>query len=208
MIKSKINKKCYIGSALSFAHRKYHHLYQLKRGIHHSIYLQRHVNKHGIESIEFEILEIVYPNELIEKEQYYIDLFTPDFNISKKAYSTMGVPCSDEKKENIRKALIGRKATPEAVEANRLGQLKRLPPTDETRKNISEGLMGRKVSVESRIKNLNSQKTRKEILCVTTGIKYPSLRAAEREMDIMHSSIKKVCIGLLKDTSGFVFKFI
>jgi group I intron endonuclease len=66
-IVNNINGKIYIGSAVDFKRRKRDHLYQLKKGIHHSKYLQRGYNKHGFENFNFSILEIVENHsELLE----------------------------------------------------------------------------------------------------------------------------------------------
>ena len=206
-IVSKKTKKCYIGSAKKFNRRKSAHLWHLKKGSHHSSYLQNHVNKYGLDDIVFEILAFVDILELVEKEQYYIDLFRPEFNISKNAYSTLGVKCSEEKKELLKKLFTGRKATPEAVEANRLGQLKRLPPTEETRRKISLANKGRVVSEDFKIKNLFSQKTRKEVICLDTNVKYPSLRAASRNLNIPKEQIRYVCEGKHTHARKLKFKF-
>lgn len=60
------------------------HRCALKKGTHHCIYLQRAVNKHGIDSFRFEIIEETIDKplaEIHELEQKYIDT-TPDlYNI-------------------------------------------------------------------------------------------------------------------------------
>lgn len=206
-IVSKKTKKCYIGSAKDFNKRKSVHLWHLKKGSHHSAYLQNHVNKYGLDDISFEILDFVDIVDLVNKEQYYIDLFNPEFNISKFAYSTIGVRCSEEKKELLRKIHTGRKATPAAIEANRLGQLKRLPPTEETRKKLSESNRGKIVSEESKLNNLFSQKTRREVICIDTNTKYPSIRAASRDLNIPKEQIRYVCEGKHRHARKLKFKF-
>jgi group I intron endonuclease len=41
--------------------------------------------KYGYSSFKLEILENCEPNILIEREQYYLDLLNPEYNILKKA---------------------------------------------------------------------------------------------------------------------------
>lgn len=207
-IRSLTTNRIYIGSAVNFERRKYMHMYSLKRNSHHSIFLQNHVNKHGISDLVFEIIDICNIDELVSKEQFYLDLLTPEFNISKNAYSTIGVKCSDEKKEKLRIIHTGRKATPAAIEANRLGQLKRLPPTQETRLKISQKNTGRWQSDESKIKNSQSQKKRKPVICITNNSEYLSIRDASKKTGIAKELIRYVCEGKYSQTHGFVFKFI
>lgn len=215
-IQSLKNRKCYIGSALNYKTRMRHHIWHLKKNTHHSIYLQNHVNKYGLKDIVFEVLSICDSNELIKKEQFYIDLFTPEFNISKYAYSTLGVKCSEDKKEKLRKIHTGRKATPQAVEANRQGQIKRhlVPLPKSFGIAVSKGLRESKLwqqvvhSEEFRAKQVYAQKTKKEIICITNNTIYPSIRAAAKELNIMHISISRVCRGMIPKTHGLFFKFI
>lgn len=68
-IKNKINDKCYIGSSVNFDDRKNLHFSLLRRGIHHSIILQRAYDKYGLEFLSFEVLEHCEKEILIEREQ-------------------------------------------------------------------------------------------------------------------------------------------
>ena len=82
---SKVNNKIYIGSASHLSNvnpshsgfwgRWNMHLQHLERNIHHSKYLQRHFNKHGINSLKFEILGFHNPEECESKESEYIILY-------------------------------------------------------------------------------------------------------------------------------------
>ena len=206
-ITSKKTKKIYIGSATNLTKRKRFHLWQLKKQVHPNRHLQSHYKKYGEKDLIFDILEYVNINELIIKEQFYLDLYTPDFNICKFANSTLGVPCSEEKKEILRKIHTGRKATPAAIEANRLGQLKRLPPTLETRLKLSLNNKGKIRTKEQKHNYILVQNGRKKVLCVTTGVEYLSIRHASRELNILHSCISRACRGDIQKTHGLVFKF-
>ena len=59
--------------------------------------------------IDFTILEVCIPEECIEKEQYYIDLLKPDMNICKVAGNSLGVKRTNETKEKLRQAHLGKK---------------------------------------------------------------------------------------------------
>lgn len=105
-----INDKIYIGSAIDFKTRKRHHLYKLKNNKHHNIKLQNFVNKHGIDTIIFNIIEIVNIKEdLIKREQYYIDILKPHYNICKIAGSILGIKRSKESIFKQRETLINKK---------------------------------------------------------------------------------------------------
>jgi group I intron endonuclease len=52
--------------------------------------------KHGHNNFTLEILEYCIPDELIKREQYYLDLIKPEYNILKNAYSLLGFKHSDE----------------------------------------------------------------------------------------------------------------
>lgn len=75
VIKNNINNKIYIGSSVKFNIRKNQHLHHLKKGTHHNPPLQNFINKYGIESICFEIIEKCSSSNLIEREQFYIDKY-------------------------------------------------------------------------------------------------------------------------------------
>jgi group I intron endonuclease len=65
------SKGCYIGSAKDIHIRWRRHKYDLRRGRHHNIRLQRLWDKYKEKSFVFEVLEIA--DNLFEREQYFID---------------------------------------------------------------------------------------------------------------------------------------
>lgn len=82
-IRNIVNNKIYVGSSSIFEKRKTRHIYELRNGNHHSSKLQRSFNKYGEESFIFEILETLNSNskdELLEKEQEYLDKLKPELN--------------------------------------------------------------------------------------------------------------------------------
>ena len=48
----------------------------------------------------------------------------------------------------------------------------------------------------------------KQVLCIETGIIYPSLREAERQTGISHCNISQVCIGKRKTAGKYHWKYI
>lgn len=70
------NGKLYIGSSLDVNYRWSKHLYLLRTSRHPNSYLQNCYNKYGKESLEFSLLEDLSglsPEEILDKEQKYLD---------------------------------------------------------------------------------------------------------------------------------------
>lgn len=111
------NGKRYIGSAKSFARRWAVHRCNLRKGKHHSAYLQSAWNKYGEANFEFRILNTCDVSELVAAEQEAIDTIRPEYNMSPTAGSTIGVEFSPERRAKISAAHKGRKKDPAVVEA-------------------------------------------------------------------------------------------
>lgn len=119
-----VNSKFYIGSSEDMDIRWGQHVNALNRGKHRNRHLQRAWNLYGEISFTNEKIEIVerLKDETIEafrlrlvngREQYYLDTLTPwdrniGYNINKLATSSLGVKRSEETKEKIRQANLGK----------------------------------------------------------------------------------------------------
>lgn len=176
-----VNNKIYVGSAVIFRKRRDLHLLELKRGKHHSRYLQNAYHKYGVGNFKFDIIEIIKANtkkqlkELLEsREQFYLDNLKPDYNVCKRTDSRLGVKSSPEHIAKIVKANTGKKRTPEQKEKMkqlRLGKkftdeqrlnLKNRPPvTEETKRKISNARKGFKHTEEAKAKMRAKAKLRK-----------------------------------------------
>lgn len=84
------NNEFYIGSAICYNKRISLHITNLKNNKHHSIHLQNIFNKYGINNLKFELIHNCDKENLIEKEQYYIDILKPKYNSLPTAYSNLG----------------------------------------------------------------------------------------------------------------------
>lgn len=94
----------YIGSAINIYQRTRIHLWYLRKGIHTNKHLQNSFNKYGEENFEFSIIEkLEDTKQLIDKEQFYIDLLKPKYNIRKIANSNLGLKMSIE--SNLKRSL-------------------------------------------------------------------------------------------------------
>lgn len=104
-IKNLVNNKVYIGSSKSHIKRKYEHFYQLKKGIHHSIHLQRAYDKYGKDKFSFYILEECENNIRKDKEVEYMKQFNSahrDYGYNIYEPDENGFKCSEATKLKIR----------------------------------------------------------------------------------------------------------
>ena len=111
-IKNLVNHHVYIGSSKNVKERWRKHIKLLEKNKHHSIHLQRAWNKYEEDNFVFEILEKVENKKnLIEREQIYLDIFKPEYNIYIIAGSASGTKLSSERKEKI-KQQVGKENNP------------------------------------------------------------------------------------------------
>ncbi len=75
-IKNKSNQKVYIGSSINIKNRLYKHLWLLKKNKHDNIHLQNSFNEYGEDCFEFSLVENCEYDELISRENYYINAFS------------------------------------------------------------------------------------------------------------------------------------
>lgn len=73
--------RLYIGSSKAIRQRWYQHRLRLKRGTHHSPYLQHAWAKYGSEEFSFVVIEECLPDELEAKEQIHLDRLNSVFNV-------------------------------------------------------------------------------------------------------------------------------
>ena len=143
-IKNIINGDFYIGSSNNINRRLYLHKYSLKKQNHHSIVLQRAFNKYGEENFEFVVLEECKNEELINKEQYYLDNLNPIYNINKIAENCTGRILSEESRNKISIKNKGKKHTEDTKK--KLSEYRRNNPlnfTNEIRQKISNSKKGK-----------------------------------------------------------------
>lgn len=141
-----INNKVYIGSSVHLLRRSYEHSTRLNSNTCISNkYLQRAWNKYGSNSFEFHVIEYCGKEKLIEREQYWIDMYCSyeeqyGYNLRKVAESNRGLFPSEETKAKIRASNLGQKRSPETCE-----KIKNRIITLEWRANMSKGMKGKKV---------------------------------------------------------------
>jgi group I intron endonuclease len=100
-----LNGKTYVGSGVNLAKRlgSYYNKNVLNRNPRP---IQNALLKYGHINFTLEILEYCPKTKLLEREQFYLDLLVPDYNILKYAYSLLGYKHSEESLEKLKGRII------------------------------------------------------------------------------------------------------
>lgn len=155
--------RIYVGSATHLKARFRVHRNSLKKGTHHSRYLQAAWEKYGSDSFEFVVLEVVpEKSRLLERENEWItSLQSADpahgFNMCKKAGSQLGMRHSSSAREKMSIAHSGRKKTPEHQQAIN-SALKGRKLSTACKQKLSVAHIGTRMSEASRAKMSESRK--------------------------------------------------
>lgn len=109
------NGKCYVGSSINITARFYmyfslYHITSRKNSV-----ICRALLKYGYSKFSLEILEYCSPEIVIKREQYYIDLYKPEYNILKVAGSSLGHITLEATKAKISAAKFGVKPSSETL---------------------------------------------------------------------------------------------
>ena len=106
-----VTGKYYVGSSISLSRRFscYYSLGYLKNSLENTTSIvYSALLKYGYSNFSLPILEYCEPSKLIDKEQYYIDLLKPEYNILYVAGSRLGHKPSEETKQIISNTLKNR----------------------------------------------------------------------------------------------------
>lgn len=198
-ILNKKTKHFYIGSTITLNRRWKEHRNDLKKNIHHSKYLQRSYNKHGVSEFEYIILANC-PKEYLKKlEQWFLDHMKPKYNMAKDAIRPMlGRKISKEEIKRLSKLhtgntyLLGRKAT------------------ESTKSKMTNIRKGKTLSKTTRVKLSNIRKGNPilQLSKDNTLIKeYLSITDASKSTGIPRQTISQVCRGEYETGYGYKWKY-
>lgn len=151
-----VNKKIYIGSSTDISRRFDSHYSDLNRKVHHSSKLQRAYNKHGKENFKFEKLESCLIDQLLIREQYYLDtlLFAQEFirNENRKferlGYNILPIAGRTFKRKMSKKTRL-------KISLSKIGEKHHLygkSHSAETRLKMAKSRYGKAISEESKLK--------------------------------------------------------
>lgn len=175
--------RVYVGSSKNIKRRFSDHRYRLKANIHDNQYLQNAWNKYEEAQFAFEVIEHCVEDELLEKEQFWIDVLGAHkskcgFNMNPLAGSNVGYRHSEASKQKMSEFHKNRALDP--VVKNQL----------------QTGFLGRKHSEESRKQMSETRKSRELTEKQIDGIKRSALkRIGMKHGDQAKSKISKANKG-------------
>lgn len=141
--------RIYIGSSTNLRKRYVNHVSQLRRNVHHNSHLQNAWNKYGEDAFEFVVLEECAIEQLIEREQHWLDTTLDKYNHHLSANSVAGHTPSDEVRKKISETLKGHEVSEETrLKIGMAGTGRVVTP--ETRMKISETMRGVPKSEETK----------------------------------------------------------
>ncbi len=97
----------YIGSSVDMYSRTSYHRSSLRRGDHHSAYLQRAWNKYGEEQFRVDVVLLCDKSDLAFQERYFITNLYPEFNMNRFTSRPEHSTISDERRRAM--SLQGKK---------------------------------------------------------------------------------------------------
>ncbi len=104
---NKENGNTYIGSSVNLSVRMYTY-YSLRCLAKSNRPIDRALLKYGFSNFALEILEYTDKNNVLEKEQHYLDFFQPEYNIVQRAGSTLGYKHTQQSLDKMRDFVLSR----------------------------------------------------------------------------------------------------
>ena len=220
---NKVNGDAYIGSATDLTRRLRDYFssnFLFKEILNNSI-IYRALLKYGYSKFTLEILEYCDKNSVIEKEQYYLDLLNPNYNICKTAGSSLGRITKDHTRLKLRYVWLVRlfKSKGNGLSFSKFILYIYERKVNKYSLNISklQAMFEKitlkkesKVSMKTRMKILASTVTAQSVLITDLKTKvtttYPSARRAAVALNASHSTIMNKLKG--KNTKLYKGRFI
>jgi group I intron endonuclease len=156
------------------------------------------MQKYGYSDFYLEILEYCDSSQTIDREQYYLDLLSPEYNILPFASSSLGKLHTEETKIKISESLTGKyhsEETKQKMTESRKGKIF----SDKTKQKLSELRLGKDSpflglthSEETKLKMSESLGSKVEVVNIETNetIIYPSNYKAAKAIGCSESTIR------------------
>jgi len=185
-----LNGKQYIGSSVDLSRRlkEYYDTSRLSR-LEGSMAINRALLKYGHSNFKLEIIEYCEPLNVIAREQFYLDLLQPEYNILLKAGSSFGYKHSDETLGKFR----ARRHTEET-----LAKLRARKHSEETKQKIRDAQKeiensGRFKKGMHKIEGSGTPNQKIQVFDKKTNLTttYESIREAARALDMESSIISR-----------------
>lgn len=173
-IKNLINNKIYIGQSKNVKDRLSRHKSKLKYKKHENSYLQRAVNKYGIDNFEFKIIEFVDFEILDEREIYWINFYNS--TLRSNGY-------------NIEGGGVKNKEVSEEMRINKLGMKNPMYGKHHTGKVI------KKMTISSR--GMNNKLSVKDVETIKIALcNGESQKTLAKKYNVDHTTINKIQTGV------------
>jgi group I intron endonuclease len=197
----------YIGSSSNLNRRIWEHKWRLSNNKHVNKHFQNLYNKYGLENLLVEILEICTIDNLLNKEQYYINLYKPNINKAPVSGTTLGLKLSKEQCLKRKLNNLGRKQSKETI-AKRVNKIKGRKYSIEHRNNISKSRKGIKLSLEHKLKLIQNNK--KKVASYTLEnelIKIYDCSAYTKIDGYTPTNVTRCCKNKLKTHKGVIWRY-
>ena len=222
-IENIINHKKYIGQSIDIKYRWRKHINALNSNSHDNSYLQKSWNKYGQENFEFNIIEKCTPDQLNEKEVFYIDYYNTlnrDFGYNLK---TGGQNCPTYCTDEVRKKMsesIKRSYDNNDLRQRRSETTKQYWENPENKMRITKEnnvMFGKHHTDETKKKISDTKKSKQyephnknftKVFCEELNMEYSSASAAAKELKLDSSGILKTCRGEHHTCGGYHWHFI
>lgn len=177
---NQINGKSYVGSSVNLTERftKYLNFSFLANKGASNMSINKALLKYGYANFSLQILEYCEKDMVRSREQYYLDLLVPEYNILKTAGSLLGFKHTEETIEKLKAKFKDRVFTPEHLTKLSVAKLGNQNAT---------GGKGRK-----RAEGAGSLSVQVEVFDQETGIRniYPSMREVSEALKVPSGSIR------------------
>ena len=101
------SSKSYVGSSvnLGIRLRNYFNPVYISHVTRKKMVINKALLKYGYSEFKLEILEYCDAKDLVKKEQYYMDILNPEYNVLNTAYSSLGYKHTKESLVKIKKRM-------------------------------------------------------------------------------------------------------
>ena len=209
--------KSYVGSSVNLG-RRFSTYYSNKYITKNNNTISRALLKYGHSRFRLDILEYCEKSDVLAREQHYLDLFLPEYNILKTAGSLLGFKhsvstrkmlsnlytgrsISEQIKAKMSESQRGRTHSAEALAKMSLAKLGRIR-TEEHKNKLSVAAIGKTRSEETKLKISKAKGQAVVVNDTETGetTNYSSVREVSRKFSVSNNTIARYI------ESGLLFK--
>jgi group I intron endonuclease len=209
----KTTNRMYVGSSYNLFIRLQTHSNKLKNNTHYNKHLQNSYNKYTKDNFYCIVLQFCSFESLVDTEQYYINLYEPEFNKVKNVTQIHKFTLPEEIRKKISLSKLGKK---HSLERNLKKSLQNKGKNHSLIhcEKISKSLTGKKLSEAhvEKLKNIdrsyNYKKIRQLDLDNNVIHTFNSIKEASEILQISYSTIRHVLKKHMKSFNNFKFEYL